>query len=98
MQRYLFKDPQVCSIRKIVLFQLHALFYSDIFVCYYSIGVIFCVFEAWGGTCRVSDRRIVTESSPFDLLEPGDIIIADKGFTLSNLLKKTTMYFKYFSI
>ena len=49
-------------------------------------GVISYESDGWGD--RVSDRRIVMESGFLDLLEPGDGVMADKGFTISDLLKE----------
>ena len=49
-------------------------------------GVISYVSDAWGD--RISDRRVVMESGFLDLLEPGDGVMADKGFTISDLLKE----------
>ncbi|KAJ8316468.1 hypothetical protein KUTeg_004805 [Tegillarca granosa] len=49
-------------------------------------GVISFVSDAWGG--RISDRQLVIKSGFLDMLEPGDNIMADKGFTISDLLKE----------
>lgn len=40
--------------------------------------------DAWSG--KTSDRQIVIDSGILNLLEPGDNIMADKGFTIRDLL------------
>jgi DDE superfamily endonuclease len=47
-------------------------------ICYVSNG--------WGR--RVSDRSITEKSGFLDLIMPGDLVIADKGFTIGDLLAK----------
>lgn len=47
-------------------------------------GVISFVSDAWGG--KTSDREIVIDSWILNLLEPGDDVIAYKGFTIRDLL------------
>ena len=38
----------------------------------------------WGG--RTSNKRIVNESGFLDLVDPGDVILADRGFTINSEL------------
>ena len=49
-------------------------------------GVFNYVGKAWGG--RTSDRHIVEHDSFLDLVLPDDLVIADKGFTIGDLLAK----------
>lgn len=48
-------------------------------------GTVTFVSKAFGGS--VSDRQIVEKSGLLDLLKDGDIVCADKGFTISDLLE-----------
>ena len=43
-------------------------------------GMITCLSKAWGG--RASDQHITKTSGFIDLIEPGDLILADRGFTI----------------
>jgi len=49
-------------------------------------GAVCYVSQAWGG--RVSDRCITEQSGFLDHICPGDVVIADKGFTIGDLLAK----------
>ena len=47
-------------------------------------GMISFLSVGWGG--RTSDKRIVNESGFLDLVDPGDVILADRGFTINSEL------------
>lgn len=53
-------------------------------------GVICYVSEAWGG--RASDRVITEECGFLDHIQPGDVVMADKGFTIGDLLAKKNAF------
>ena len=44
-------------------------------------GTILYLSECWGGC--ISDKNLTQESTFLSLLEPGDIVLADRGFTVS---------------
>ncbi len=48
-------------------------------------GAVTFLSRLWGG--NVSDKQIVKESGLLDLLEAGDSVMADKGFTIEDLLE-----------
>jgi len=53
-------------------------------------GAINFVSKAWGG--RASDRFITEHSGFLDLVQHGDFVLADKGFTIGDLLAKRGAY------
>ena len=44
-------------------------------------GTISYLSECWGG--RISDKNLTQESTFLSLLEPGDVVLVDRGFTMS---------------
>ena len=53
-------------------------------------GGICFVSHGWGG--RVSDRHITEKSGFLDYIRTGDLVMADKGFTIGDLLAKKGAY------
>ena len=53
-------------------------------VCISPTGAVTFLSRLWGG--NASDKHIVKESGLLNLLEAGDSVMADKGFTIEDLL------------
>ena len=55
-------------------------------------GMITFVSKAWGG--RTSDQKITRESGFLDLIDPKDVILADRGFTIQEdlLIRQATLF------
>lgn len=65
--------------------------YKHHYTCKFLIGIsplgsVTYISEGWGG--RTSDKHITEKSSFLNLLETGDVVMADRGFLIEDALKE----------
>ena len=83
-------DCAECEMEAPSALSLNAMTYSDykgrntvkVLFAVTPDGYISFVSQAYGGS--ISDNAITTKSNILDMLDTGDELMADKGFTLSN--------------
>ena len=89
----MFHHPLLLSIIYLILAQWictytnYAYWYDTIYVAIYyglSLGTLPITFisSAWGG--RVSDKVITQQCGFLSFIDPGDVILADRGFNVHN--------------